>query len=28
VESLHAYRQGFAHPDWLGDLILRALPKK
>ena len=28
VESLHAYRQGVAHPDWLGDLILRALPKK
>jgi hypothetical protein len=27
VESLAAYREGVAHPDWLGDLILRALPK-
>jgi len=27
VESLGAYRSGVAHPDWLGDLILRALPK-
>jgi hypothetical protein len=26
VESLNAYRQGLAHPDWLGDLILRAIP--
>jgi hypothetical protein len=25
--SLRAYRSGVAHPDWLGDLILRALPK-
>jgi Glycosyl hydrolase family 26 len=25
VESLQAYRQGVEHPDWLGDLILRAL---
>ncbi len=24
VESLNAYRQGVAHPDWLGNLILRA----
>ena len=28
VESLEAYRQGIANPDWLGNLILRALPKK
>jgi Glycosyl hydrolase family 26 len=28
VESLNAYRNGVAHPDWLGDLILRPLPKK
>ena len=28
VESLQAYRDGIAHPDWLGDLILRAIPKK
>src|ERR1700726_3610830 len=28
VESLNAYREGVAHPDWLGHLILRALPKK
>jgi hypothetical protein len=28
VESLQAYRQGVAHPDWLGDLILRAIPQK
>src|SRR4051812_22744074 len=27
VESLQAYRLGIAHPDWLGDLILRAIPK-
>jgi Glycosyl hydrolase family 26 len=27
VESLRAYRQGVASPDWLGDLILRAIPK-
>src|SRR5213082_482827 len=27
VESLNAYRAGAANPDWLGDLILRALPK-
>ena len=26
VESLNAYREGVAHPDWLGDLILRAIP--
>jgi hypothetical protein len=25
---LQAYRDGIAHPDWLGDLILRAIPKK
>src|SRR5207245_8213725 len=25
VESLQAYRDGVAHPDWLGDLILRAI---
>jgi hypothetical protein len=28
VESLNAYRKGVANPDWLGNLILRALPKK
>jgi Glycosyl hydrolase family 26 len=28
VESLQAYREGVAHPDWLGNLILRAIPKK
>jgi len=28
VESLQAYRQGVAHADWLGDLILRAIPKR
>ena len=28
VESLQAYRDGVANPDWLGNLILRALPKK
>ena len=28
VESLDAYRAGVAHPDWLGDLILRAIPKR
>jgi len=28
VESLQAYREGVAHPDWIGDLILRALPKR
>jgi len=27
VESLNAYREGVAHPDWLGNLILRALRK-
>ena len=27
VESLQAYRAGVASPDWLGNLILRALPK-
>ena len=27
VESLRAYRSGVAHPDWLGNLILRAIPK-
>lgn len=27
IESLNAYREGVAHPDWLGDLILRAIPK-
>ena len=26
VESLQAYREGVAHPDWLGNLILRAIP--
>jgi hypothetical protein len=26
VESLNAYRKGVANPDWLGNLILRALP--
>jgi hypothetical protein len=26
VESLNAYREGVANPDWLGDLILRRLP--
>jgi hypothetical protein len=26
VESLDAYREGVANPDWLGSLILRALP--
>ena len=25
VESLNAYREGVANPDWLGDLILRAI---
>jgi hypothetical protein len=28
VESLRAYREDIAHPDWLGDLILRAIPKR
>jgi beta-mannanase len=28
VESLNAYRQGIASPDWLGDLILRPVPKR
>jgi len=28
VEALRAYREGVANPDWLGDLILRTLPKK
>jgi hypothetical protein len=27
VESLRAYREGIANPDWLGNLILRAIPK-
>jgi hypothetical protein len=27
VESLRAYREGVAHSDWLGDLVLRAIPK-
>ena len=27
VESLDAYRKGVAHPDWLGDLILRPIQK-
>ena len=27
VESLNAYREGVAHPDWLGDLILRGIPR-
>ena len=27
VESLQAYREGVANPDWVGNLILRALPK-
>ena len=28
VESLQAYREGVANPDWLADLLLRPLPKK
>jgi hypothetical protein len=28
VESLQAYRAGVANPDWLGNLILRAIPKR
>jgi hypothetical protein len=28
VESLQAYRDGIANRDWLGNLIVRALPKK
>lgn len=28
VESLEAYREGVSHPDWVGNLILRALPKQ
>jgi hypothetical protein len=28
VESLNAYRNGVAHPDWHGDLILRAMGEK
>jgi hypothetical protein len=28
VESLNAYRAGVANPYWLGNLILRAIPKK
>ena len=28
VESLNAYREGVANPDWLGNLILPAIPKK
>ena len=27
VESLNAYREGAANPDWLGNLILRAIPR-
>ena len=27
VESLNAYREGVANPDWLGNLILRAIPR-
>jgi hypothetical protein len=27
-EALEAYRNGVANPDWLGNLMLRALPKK
>jgi len=27
LSSLRAYRPGVAHPDWLGDVILPALPK-
>jgi hypothetical protein len=27
VESLQAYREGVANPDWLGNLILKPLPK-
>jgi hypothetical protein len=27
VESLQAYREGVANPNWLGNLILRALPR-
>jgi len=27
VESLQAYREGVASPDWVGNLILKALPK-
>ena len=27
VDSLNAYREGVAHPDWLGNLILRATAK-
>jgi hypothetical protein len=29
VESLNAYREGVAHPDWIGELILRRInPQK
>ena len=28
VESLEAYREGVSHPDWIGDLILEAIPKR
>ena len=28
VEALDAYRKGVAHSDWLGNLILRALPER
>ncbi|MDB6148116.1 MAG: beta-mannanase [Spartobacteria bacterium] len=28
VESLNAYRAGVAHPDWLENLMLRAIPRK
>jgi hypothetical protein len=27
VESLNAYREGVANPDWLGNLILRVIPR-
>jgi hypothetical protein len=28
VESLKAYREGIANPDWHGELILRPLEEK
>ena len=28
VESLNAYREGVANPDWIGNLLLRPIPKK
>jgi hypothetical protein len=27
VESLNAYREGVSNADWLGSLILRAIPR-